>query len=176
MPFKIATSTDNGVTWTLSLPQLDKPAKISRAQPITSAFRGEDNSLFFAMDGHKAQSFLWRSDDSGIHWQQMAGRTGGRHSAIVPLGGKGNLLSIGGKNASVNGWSPENFFDQLGRELEQKHCIAFSAAWQRPAAVHDPARGRKFIFRERRLFEQSETPSARRMELWQRRVRRDFDK
>ena len=40
IPFKMATSTDNGATWTLSLPQLDKPAENFTAQPITSAFRG----------------------------------------------------------------------------------------------------------------------------------------
>lgn len=108
VPFKLAVSTDNGATWALSLPQLEKPAERYTAQPITSAFRAPDHSIYFAMDGEKATSFLWRSPDNGVHWQQMAGRTGGRHSVIVPLDGKGDLLSIGGKNASVDGWSPEN--------------------------------------------------------------------
>ncbi len=107
-PFKMAVSTNNGSTWTLSLPQLNQPAKDYTAQPITSAFRGGDGAIYFAMDGNKAQSFLWRSTDDGIHWQQMSGRTGGRHSSIVPLDNNGDLLSIGGKNASINGWSPEN--------------------------------------------------------------------
>jgi len=38
----------------------------------------------------------------------MGGRTGGRHSVIMPLDDQGNLLSIGGKNSSVDGWSPRN--------------------------------------------------------------------
>jgi hypothetical protein len=108
MPFKIATSTDNGATWKLSLPELERAAKDYTAQPITSAFRAPDRSIYFAMDGVEASSFLWRSADEGIHWQQMEGRTGARHSVIMPLDDKGNLLSIGGKNASTNGWSPQN--------------------------------------------------------------------
>lgn len=114
VPFKLATSTDNGATWTLSLPQLKEPAKQYQAQPITSAFRGPDDAMYFAMDGSGAHSFLWRSADEGISWQQMPGRTGGRHSVIVPLDDHGDLLSIGGKNASVNGWSPENTSTNLG--------------------------------------------------------------
>ena len=108
VPFKMATSTDCGATWKLSLPQLEGRAGALTAQPITSAFRGPDNAMYFAMDGEKAQSFLWRSRDNGVHWHDMGGRTSGRHSVIVPLDDKGDLLSIGGKNNSINGWSPEN--------------------------------------------------------------------
>lgn len=114
VPFKMATSTDDGATWTLSLPQLDEPATGYEAQPITSAFRGVDGAMYFAMDGAGAHSFLWRSPDGGASWQQMPGRTGGRHSVIVPLDGRGDLLSIGGKNSSVNGWSPENISTNWG--------------------------------------------------------------
>jgi antitoxin component YwqK of YwqJK toxin-antitoxin module len=135
-PFKIATSTDNGATWTLSLPELDTPAEDFTPQPITSAFRSGD-SIFFAMDGGKSQSFLWRSDDEGIHWQQMAGRTGGRHSAIVPLDDKGHLLSIGGKNASVNGWSPENISTNWGESWSKSIASPFPplGSGQRPCIV-----------------------------------------
>jgi antitoxin component YwqK of YwqJK toxin-antitoxin module len=113
VPFREVISTDNGATWTFSIPQLAAPAQAYEAQPITSAFRS-GNSIYFAMDGSGAHSFLWRSEDDGIHWTQMPGRTGGRHSAIVPLDDKGDLLSIGGKNAAVNGWSPENFSTNYG--------------------------------------------------------------
>ncbi len=108
VPFKMAVSTNNGATWTLTLPLLDRPATDFTAQPITSAFRAPDGAIYFAMDGAKATSFLWRSTDNGVHWHDMGGRTGGRHSVIVPLDNQGDLLSLGGKNASVNGWSPEN--------------------------------------------------------------------
>jgi antitoxin component YwqK of YwqJK toxin-antitoxin module len=159
-PFKMATSTNNGATWVLSLPQLDSPATNYTAQPITSAFRSgtgilpvsfNQNAdakstdltgkmpvpLFFAMDGDGASSFLWRSTDNGIHWQQMAGRTGGRHSVIVPLDDKGNLLSIGGKNAAVNGWSPENVSTNFGASWSASVASPFPplGSAQRPSLI-----------------------------------------
>jgi hypothetical protein len=137
MPFKIATSTDNGATWKLSLPVLEQPAKEYTAQPITSAFRGPDRSIYFAMDGDGASSFLWRSADEGIHWQQMDGRTGGRHSVIVPLGDKGDLLSIGGKNSSTNGWSPENTSSNWGASWSPSKPSPFPplGTAQRPSMI-----------------------------------------
>ncbi|HEU5396523.1 MAG TPA: hypothetical protein VFV81_05095 [Verrucomicrobiae bacterium] len=137
VPFKIATSTDDGATWTLSLPQLDKPASDYTAQPITSAFRGNDGSIYFAMDGDKAQSFLWRSRDEGIHWHEMPGRTGGRHSVIVPLDEKGDLLSIGGKNAAVDGWSPENNSTNWGETWSKSRRSPFPplGSAQRPSLI-----------------------------------------
>lgn len=129
MPFKMATSENNGATWTLSLPQLDQPAESFTAQPITSAFRGPGGTIYFGMDGVGAESFLWRSRDNGVRWHDMGGRTGGRHSVIVPLDDKGDLLSIGGKNASVNGWSPEN------------HSTNWGAAWSASEASPFPPLG-----------------------------------
>jgi len=137
VPFKMATSADNGATWTLSLPQLAQAAEHFTAQPITSAFRGADNSIYFAMDGDKATSFLWHSTDDGIHWQQMSGRTGGRHSVVVPLDDKGDLLSIGGKNASVQGWSPENTSTNWGASWGASSASPFPplGSGQRPSLI-----------------------------------------
>jgi hypothetical protein len=137
IPFREATSTDNGATWTFSIPQLDAPAKSYEAQPITSAFRSQDGAIYFAMDGDGAHSFLWRSDDDGIHWHQMDGRTGGRHSVIVPLDDKGDLLSIGGKNAAVNGWSPENVSTNFGASWSESVASPFPplGSAQRPSLI-----------------------------------------
>ena len=137
IPFRQATSTNNGATWTFSLPQLDKLAESYTAQPITSAFREKNGSIFMAMDGDGAQSFLWRSTDDGIHWHDMGGRTGGRHSVIVPLDDKGTLLSIGGKNAATNGWSPQNISTNYGETWGQSFPSAFPplGTAQRPSLI-----------------------------------------
>lgn len=137
IPFRIATTTDNGATWKLSLPQLDKPATSYTAQPITSAFRGPDHSIYFAMDGDGSHSFLWHSKDNGIHWQDMGGRTGGRHSVIVPLDDQGNLLSIGGKNSNVEGWSPENYSSDWGDTWSKSKPSPFPplGSAQRPSMI-----------------------------------------
>ncbi len=125
VPFKQATSTNNGATWTLSLPQLDHPAENYTAQPITSAFRAMNGAIYFAMDGVEASSFLWRSADDGVHWHDMGGRTGARHSVIVPLNDQGKLLSIGGKNASTNGWLPQNISTNFGASWSESFPSAF---------------------------------------------------
>jgi len=137
IPFRIATSTDNGATWTYSLPQLDKAAASYTAQPITSAFRGPDRSIYFSMDGSGSHSFLWRSPDDGIHWHDMGGRTGGRHSVIMPLDDAGNLLSIGGKNASVDGWSPQNVSTNWGATWSSNAPSPFPplGSAQRPSLI-----------------------------------------
>lgn len=136
VPFREAVSTNNGATWVFSIPQLDAPAQSYEAQPITSAFR-LGGSIFFAMDGRGAHSFLWRSPDNGIHWHDMGGRTGGRHSVIVPLDDKGTLLSIGGKNASTNGWSPQNISTNFGESWGQSFPSAFPPlnTAQRPSLI-----------------------------------------
>ncbi len=137
VPFKLATSLDNGATWSLSLPGLTQPATEYEAQPITSAFRGADGAIYFAMDGQKATSFLWRSTDEGVHWRQLPGRTGGRHSTIVPLDDRGDLLSIGGKNAAVDGWSPQNTSTNWGVSWSTSTASAFPplGSAQRPSLI-----------------------------------------
>ena len=137
VPFKLAVSTDNGASWTLSLPQLDKAMANVTAQPITSAFRGPDSSIYFAMDGDKSTSLLWRSQDNGIHWHDMGGRTGGRHTVVVPLADQGPLLAIGGKNSSVDGWTPQSVSTDWGATWSKPIAGAFPplGSAQRPSLI-----------------------------------------
>ena len=136
VPFKIATSTDNGATWTVRLPLIDRPVTDCTPQPIVNAFRGPDRAMYFAMDAQGNQSFLWRSKDEGIHWQDMGGRTGGRHSTIVPLS-DGTLLSVGGKNTGTNGYSFQNTSKDWGATWSPDRQSPFPALGgnQRPSMI-----------------------------------------
>jgi antitoxin component YwqK of YwqJK toxin-antitoxin module len=137
VPFRMATSTDNGVSWTYSVPLIDKAATSYTAQPIANAFRGPDGSIYMAMDGEGAQSFLWRSSDDGKNWKDMGGRTGGRHSTIVPLDDKGTLLSVGGKNSDVDGWMPQNTSPDWGATWSKSEASPFPplGSVQRPSMI-----------------------------------------
>ncbi len=137
IPFRIATSEDNGATWTYSVPQLDTVATDFTAQPINSAFRDPQGNIYMAMDADGSESFLWRSCDEGITWEDMGGRTKGRHSTIVPLDDKGTLLSIGGKNASVEGWTPQNISRDWGASWEEATPSPFPplGTAQRPSMI-----------------------------------------
>jgi hypothetical protein len=137
VPFKMAGSTNNGASWTLTLPLLDQPAADFTAQPIVNAFRGRGGAMFMAMDAAKDESFLWRSDDGGVHWRDSGGRTGARHSSIISLGENGPLLSLGGKNNSVNGWTPMNRSTDWGASWSSNEASAFPALGgnQRPCLI-----------------------------------------
>lgn len=137
VPFRIAKSTDHGATWEYSVPVLNSPATDYTAQPICNAFRGNDGAIYMAMDAKGSQSFLWRSTDEGKTWTDMGGRTGGRHSTIVPLDDKGTLLSIGGKNAQVDGWTPQNISKDWGKTWSKSTSIAFPqlSSGQRPSMI-----------------------------------------
>ena len=137
VPFKMATSTNNGATWTLTLPLLDQPATDFTAQPVVNAFRGPGGAIYFAMDAAEDGSFLWRSDDDGVHWRDTGGRTGARHSTIIPLSENGPLLSLGGKNNSVNGWTPTSRSGDWGATWSSNEASAFPALGgnQRPCLI-----------------------------------------
>lgn len=137
VPFRIATSEDCGATWTFTIPQLDKAAEKYEAQPITSAFRAPDGKIYMASDGDGSNSFLWMSSDEGLHWHDQGGRTGGRHSAIVPLDDKGTLLSLGGKNSNVDGWTPANTSTDWGVTWSESKAAPFPplGSAQRPSLI-----------------------------------------
>lgn len=137
VPFRIATSTDNGATWEYSVPKLSKPAADYTAQPITNAFRDPKGNIYMAMDADGSNSFLWRSSDEGKTWHDMGGRTTGRHSTIVPLDENGTLLSIGGKNANVDGWTPQNISRDWGKTWGKATAAPFPqlGSGQRPSMI-----------------------------------------
>ena len=137
VPFRIATSTDNGFHWEFSVPQLDTIATDYTAQPVSSAFRDPAGNIYFVCDGKGSTSFLWRSSDEGKTWVDMGGRTGTRHSTIVPLDEEGNLISMGGKNNNCEGWNVKNFSSDWGAtwsENEPSYFPVLGTA-QRPSLI-----------------------------------------
>jgi len=137
VPFKIATSTDNGSSWTFSIPQLDSAAKNFTAQPVVNAFRDPEGGIYMVSDGTESESFLWYSNDEGKNWKDMGGRTGTRHSTIVPLDNKGTLLSLGGKNADINGWNVQNISHDWGASWDKGNVSPFPplGSVQRPSMI-----------------------------------------
>lgn len=137
VPFRIMKSTDSGATWTFSVPLLDKPLQRYTAQPITNAFRNKQGHIFVAIDGKGAESLLLCSEDGGVHWHDMGGRTNSRHSTIVPLDDNGTLLAAGGKNNSINGWNPQNISYDWGASWQPATASPFPplGTAQRPSMI-----------------------------------------
>jgi hypothetical protein len=67
----------------------------------------------------------------------MGGRTSGRHSTIVPLDNTGKLLSIGGKNNNIDGWSPTNSSTDYGATWTKGAASPFPplGSGQRPSMI-----------------------------------------
>jgi len=136
VPFRIATSDDFGATWTFSVPQLDSPMQNVTAQPICNAFRDPKGNIYIPTDGKEASSLLWRSEDNGISWHDMGGRTSTRHSTIIPLDNN-TLLSEAGKNSNINKWNPQNISKDWGLTWEDPTPSPFPqlGTAQRPSMI-----------------------------------------
>ena len=137
LPFRIATSDDYGSTWTFSVPQLEMPMKNAFPQPISNAFRDPKGNIYIPTDGEGASSLLWKSEDNGITWNDMGGRTNTRHSTIIPLDDNGTLLSAGGKNNGINRWNLQNISHDWGATWDEPTPSVFPqlSTAQRPNMI-----------------------------------------
>ncbi|MHC4526409.1 MAG: SUMF1/EgtB/PvdO family nonheme iron enzyme, partial [Planctomycetota bacterium] len=136
-PFVMAVSTDSGATWNLKRPYFPVPAVNFTAQPCQNAWRQNATTIYMVTDGDGSNSIVWRSTDNGVTWYDMGGRTNGRHSTIVTIGGSGTLLSYGGKNSSISGFMPWNRSYNWGASWPDDGPTVFSplGSNQRPCLI-----------------------------------------
>lgn len=115
VPFRISTSTDSGATWSpIQFPVLHGPIGGFAPQPITSAFRTADGTMYVGTDAIAASSVLWASKDNGRTWSDTGGRTAGRHTAFLVLK-DGSILGLGGKNSDIDGYMPQAISKDNGK-------------------------------------------------------------
>jgi len=136
LPFKVAKSTDSGATWDLWLPRTSGLSDFT-PQPCQNAFRAPNGYLYFAMDGDGGESFLWRSTDNGITWNDTGGRTAGRHSTVVMIDNNTKVLSIGGKKTDIDGYMPQCTSSNWGGSWGDERKTPFSelGSNQRPCVI-----------------------------------------
>ncbi|HJN18718.1 MAG TPA: SUMF1/EgtB/PvdO family nonheme iron enzyme [Armatimonadota bacterium] len=135
-PFQWITSDDNGATWSeVRFPRFTGAVGPHSRQPINSAFRGPDDTIYVASDGAGGTSLLWASHDDGETWIDPGGRTFGRHTTFAQLDG-GRILGMGGKNTDVGGYMPRSISADGGRSWE-KSATPFPALGgnQRPSIL-----------------------------------------
>jgi formylglycine-generating enzyme required for sulfatase activity len=127
--FRYRTSSDDGATWSkLTLPYITEQKAYAEAQPITSAFRGLDGTIYMGVDGKGADSLLWASRDNGKTWFDTGGRTAGRHTTFVTLK-DGRILGMGGKSSDIEGYMPKVYSSDWGK------------TWSKPEKTEFPALG-----------------------------------
>lgn len=135
IPFRWATSIDNGVDWTpVQFPKLIGPIGSYTPQPITSAFR-KNGTLFVPTDARGRHSLLWASRNNGKTWFDTGGRTDGRHTAFVVLK-DGCILGMGGKKSNIDGYMPESISCDNGRTWQaRKTPFPALGSNQRPTII-----------------------------------------
>lgn len=145
-PFQWITSADNGATWSkVNFPLFTTPVGPHSAQPITSAFRDSEGRIHVASDGVGPESVLWQSGDNGATWQDLGGRSGGRHTAFVLKRDGRSILGMGGKSSNIDGFMPKSVSIDGGRTYKVTRTpFPHLGSNQRPTMIR-LASGRLFI-------------------------------
>lgn len=135
-PFQWVESTDNGATFSeVKFPIITNVSDGYAPQPISSVFKDKNGTVYLACDGVGAHSFLWASKDGMKTWFDTDGRTGGRHTALVPLK-DGSFFGVGGKKSDIDGFMPISISKDKGRTWQIKKSIFPSlGGGQRPALI-----------------------------------------
>lgn len=135
-PFQWITTTDNGATWSeVHFPVFETPIGPHSAQPINSAFRDKEGTIYVACDGVGAKSELWKSTNNGKTWIDNGGRSGGRHTTFVLLK-DGRILGMGGKSSNIDGYMPKSISTDKGRTWTiSKTPFASLGSNQRPTII-----------------------------------------
>jgi len=144
-PFQWTTSVDNGATWSdVNYPNFTGPVGPHTAQPINSAFRDKEETVYVACDGLGATSVLYTTADNGKSWQDHMGRSGGRHTSFVQLK-NGKIIGMGGKHSDIDGYMPKSISSDGGKTWEIfKTPLPALGTNQRPTIIR-LASGRLFM-------------------------------
>lgn len=119
-PFQWINSTDNGATWSkVHFPVFETQVGGHSAQPINSAFRDLEGTIYVASDAIGPESVLWKSFNNGKTWIDNGGRSGGRHTSFVLLK-NGDILGMGGKSSELDGYMPKSISSDNGKTWEVK--------------------------------------------------------
>lgn len=145
VPFRWCSSRDSGATWdAIKFPILTGMSGSYSPQPINSAFRGADGTMYVSSDAEGDSSLLWASRDNGKTWFDTGGRTGGRHTTFV-MRKDGTILGLGGKNTDIDGFMPRSISRDGARTWGvTKTPFAALGSNQRPSVIR-LASGRLFF-------------------------------
>jgi hypothetical protein len=135
-PFQWTSSEDNGATWSeVRFPDFRGDVGPHSRQPINTAFRGHDGTIYVSSDAVGGSSVLWASSDNGRTWHDTGGRSAGRHTTYVMLN-DGSILGMGGKNTEIDGYMPKAISRDGGRTWEvEKSPFCKQASNQRPSIL-----------------------------------------
>jgi hypothetical protein len=135
-PFQWITTDDNGQNWSaVNFPIFETLVGGHSAQPINSALRNSEGTLYVSSDGVGPESVLWISHNEGETWIDSGGRSGGRHTTFALLS-DGRILGMGGKSSDINGFMPQSISSDGGKTWEISRTVFPSlGSNQRPTLI-----------------------------------------
>jgi hypothetical protein len=136
-PFQWTSSKDSGATWAeVQFPNFMNEIGSHSRQPINTAVRDKNGTLYVASDGDGGESVLWATRDNCRTWYDTMGRTGGRHTTFALLQDGVSILGMGGKNTDINGYMPKSISTDGGKTWQvTKTPFAAQGSNQRPSVL-----------------------------------------
>jgi len=145
-PFQWTSSKDNGATWAeVQFPNFMNEIGGHSNQPINTAVRDKNGTLYVACDGPDAESVLWATRDNCKTWYDTGGRTFGRHTTFALLSDGTSILGMGGKRTNIDKFMPRSLTRDGGKTYEvSKTPFCMLGSNQRPSLLR-LASGRLFM-------------------------------
>jgi antitoxin component YwqK of YwqJK toxin-antitoxin module len=136
-PFQWRTSKDNGATWSeVQFPNFMTKIGPRSNQPINTAVRDKNGTLYVASDGEDGDSALWATHDNCKTWYDNGGRTFGRHTTFALLNDGTSILGMGGKRSDIDGFMPKSITKDGGKTYEvSKTPFCTQGSNQRPSLL-----------------------------------------
>ena len=135
--FQWTTSKDNGATWSeIQFPYITGEVGVYSRQPINTAVRDKNGTLYFASDGGDRDSLLWATRDNCRTWYDTGGRTYAKHTTFALLSDGITMLGMGGKKTDIEGFMPRSITRDGGKTYEySKSPFCRLGSNQRPSIV-----------------------------------------
>jgi antitoxin component YwqK of YwqJK toxin-antitoxin module len=136
-PFQWRTSKDSGATWSeVQFPNFMTNIGPRSNQPINTAVRDKNGTLYVASDGVDGDSALWATHDNCKTWNDTGGRTFGRHTTFALLNDGMTILGMGGKRSDIDGFMPRSLTRDGGKTYEiAKTPFCTQGSNQRPSLL-----------------------------------------
>jgi len=137
-PFQWTSSRDSGATWAeVQFPNFMNKLGPHSRQPINTAVRDKNGTLYVASDGDGGKSVLWTTRDNCKTWYDTGGRTFGRHTTFALLSDGTSILGMGGKNTDIDGYMPKVISHDGGSTWGQATKTPFASLGsnQRPSVM-----------------------------------------
>ncbi|MHC4476264.1 MAG: SUMF1/EgtB/PvdO family nonheme iron enzyme [Planctomycetota bacterium] len=136
-PFQWTSSKDNGATWAeVQFPNFMNEIGGRSNQPINTAVRDKNGTLYVASDGVDGDSVLWATRDNCKTWYDTGGRTFGRHTTFALLSDGTSILGMGGKRSNIDKFMPRSLTRDGGKTYEvSKTPFCMQGSNQRPSLL-----------------------------------------